>query len=82
MREMPDLTPVDYSTPYDKLPATSKSVPWTANFTTREKRKEASQAPNSKHLPDEGPCSLQFKHETGCDTKQEQNTPKDHVAAM
>lgn len=82
MREIPDFTPVDYSTPWDKLPATSKSAPWNGNCTTREKRKEASQVPNSQNLPHEGPCSLQFKYETACCTNQEQNTPKDHVAAM
>ena len=38
--------------------------------------------PNSQNLPHEGPCSLQFKRETACDTNQEHNTPKDHVAAM
>ena len=42
MREMPDLTPVDYSTPCDKPSAFSKSVPWTGYLTTREKRKETS----------------------------------------
>ena len=82
MREMPGLTPVDYSTPYDKLPAASKSVPWTGNFTTTEKGKETSPAPNSQHLLHQDPCSLQFKRETARDTKQEQNTPKEHVAAM
>ena len=71
LREMPDLTPVDYSTQCDKLP-----VPWDGNFTTRKKGKEASQAPNSQRLSYEGPCSLQFKCETVCNTNQEQNTPK------
>lgn len=68
MRGMPDLTHVDY----DKLPATSKSA----------KGKEASQTPNSQRSPYEGLRSLQFKRKTACDTNQEQNTPKDHVAAM
>lgn len=72
MRGMPDLTHVDYSTPCDKLPATSKSA----------KGKEASQTPNSQRPPYEGLRSLQFKRKTACDTNQEQNTPKDHVAAM
>ena len=81
-REMPDLTPVDYSTPCDKLPATSKSAPGNGNLTAREQGKEASQAPNSQSLPYEVARSLQFNCETACDTNQEQNTPKDHVAAM
>ena len=64
MREMPDLTPVDHSTPCDKPPATFKSVPWIGNLTIREKRKEASQASNSQHLPYEGLSSPQFKRES------------------
>ena len=82
MREIPDLTPVDYSTLCDKVPATSKSVPWNSNFTTREKSKEALQTPNSQHLTSEGLPSLQLKRETACDSNQEQDIPKDHVTAM
>lgn len=62
--------------------ATSKSAPSNSNLTARKQGKEASQAPNSKSLPYQVPRSLQFNHETGCDTNQEQYTPKDHVAAM
>ena len=76
MREMPDLTPLDYPTPCDKLPATSKSAPWYGNFTTREKRKEASQAPNSQRLSYEGPRSLHLKRETVCNTNQNRTPPK------
>ena len=43
---------------------------------------EASQTPNSQHLPSEGLHSLQLKRETACDTNQKQDIPKDHVAVM
>ncbi|XP_022784666.1 LOW QUALITY PROTEIN: uncharacterized protein LOC111325175 [Stylophora pistillata] len=67
-KTMPDVAPVDYSTPFDKVPCakTRKTGPVT----------------NSRLSCHEDLNSFECKPKAVSVTKQEENTPKDHVAAM
>ncbi|PFX25687.1 hypothetical protein AWC38_SpisGene9681 [Stylophora pistillata] len=73
-KTMPYVTPVDYSTPFDKVPVHISPM--------RENKEDRLPVTNSCLSCHEDLNSFQCKPKSFPVTKQEENTPKDHVAAM
>jgi len=80
-RKTVGLSPVDHSTPSDKMPASSKSVHW-PSYPTIEEPGETPSVPNRTPLQYTPQGSLQPRTKPDPDTKREETTPKDPVAAM
>ena len=76
------ISPVDHSTPSDKIPTSSKSVHLPSYSTVEETKGEVPHVPNHTPIQHSPQGSLQSRTKPNPDTRREETTPKDHVAAM
>lgn len=76
------ISPVDHSTPSDKIPTSSKSVHLPSYSTVEETKGEVPRVPNRTPMQHSPQGSFRFRTKLDPDTIREETTPKDHVAAM
>ena len=76
------ISPVDHSTPSDKIPTSTKSVHLPSYSTVEETKGEVPRVPNRTPIQHSPQGSFRSRTKPDPDTKREETTPKDHVAAM
>ena len=76
------ISPLDHSTPSDKIPTSSKSVHLPSYSTVEETKGEVPRVPNCTPIQHSPQGSFRSRTKPDPDTRREETTPKDHVAAM